>query len=229
MAVARYKDLCIDATGSEDLGRFWARVLGLRFEPNRRTGTLTGSLPEQRIWMNEVPEAKTVKHRVHLDVHTASVDELVGLGATVLEPAEEFGRAWTVLADPEGGEFCAFVRDRGTLASYRLYELAVDAVNPQLIAAWWAEVLGATMGGREDKGWWWLEDVPGLPFDGWVFGSVPEPKTVKNRIHWDVTVDSVDDLVSAGAVIVRDPDDEIFWTICADLEGNEFCAFTVDE
>lgn len=229
MAVARYKDLCIDATGSEDLGRFWARVLGLRFEPNRRTGTLTGSLPEQRIWMNEVPEAKTVKHRVHLDVHTAAVDELVGLGATVLEPAEEFGRAWTVLADPEGGEFCAFFRDLGTLASYRLYEIAVDAMNPQLIAAWWAEVLGATVGGREDKGWWWLEDVPGLPFDGWVFGSVPEPKTVKNRIHWDVTVDSVDDLVSAGAVIVRDPDDEIFWTICADLEGNEFCAFTVDE
>ena len=228
MAAARYKDLCIDASGREDLGRFWAGVLGLRFEPDGHAATLTGSLPEQRIWMNEVPEAKTVKHRVHLDVHTASVDELEGLGATVLEPAEEFGRAWTVLSDPEGGEFCAFVRDPETLPPYRLYELAVDAVDPRPIAAWWAAVFGANLGGRRDKDWWWLEDVPGLPF-GWVFSSVPEPKAVKNRIHWDVTVDSVDDLVSAGAVIVRERDDEIVWTVCADPEGNEFCAFTADE
>jgi hypothetical protein len=229
MAVARYKDLCIDASGGEELGRFWAEVLGLHFEPDGHAGTLTGSLPEQRIWMNEVPEAKTVKHRVHIDVHTASVDDLVELGATVLEPAEEYGRAWTVLADPEGGEFCAFVRDPAALAPYRLYEVAVDSADAKPIASWWADVLGATPGGREDKDWWWLEDVPGLPFDGWVFGSVPEPKTVKNRIHWDVTVDSVDDLVGAGAVILRERDDEIFWTVCADPEGNEFCAFTADE
>jgi hypothetical protein len=179
--------------------------------------------------MNVVPEAKTVKHRVHIDVHTASIDDLVALGATVLEPAEEYGRTWTVLADPEGGEFCAFVRDPAALAPYRLYELAIDAVDPKPIASWWADVLGATPGGREDKDWWWLEDVTGLPFDGWVFSSVPEPKTVRNRIHWDVTVASVDELVRAGAVVLRERDDEISWTVCADPEGNEFCAFTADK
>ncbi len=55
---------------------------------------------------------------------------------------------------------------------------------------------------------------------------MPEPKTAKNRIHWDVTVESVDDLVGAGATVLRERDDEISWTVCADPEGNEFCAFT---
>lgn len=61
----------------------------------------------------------------------------------------------------------------------------------------------------------------------WVFTPVPEPKTVKNRVHWDVLLDdaTVDDLVAAGATVLRRPDDEIDWTVLADPEGNEFCAF----
>jgi predicted enzyme related to lactoylglutathione lyase len=57
------------------------------------------------------------------------------------------------------------------------------------------------------------------------FLPVPEPKTVKNRIHWDVLVDDLAALVSAGATILRPADDEIRWTVLADPEGNEFCAF----
>ena len=53
---------------------------------------------------------------------------------------------------------------------------------------------------------------------------MPEPKTVKNRIHWDVLVDDVADLVGAGAVVIR-PQGEDPWTMLADPEGNEFCAF----
>ncbi len=135
MAVARYKDLCIDSSTGETLGRFWAAALGLRFRADGHAGTLVGDVSEQRIWMNEVPEARTVKQRVHIDVNTTSIDDLVALGATVLEPAAEFDRAWTVLADPEGGEFCAFVRDPGTLSTYRLYELVIDSVDPRPIAA----------------------------------------------------------------------------------------------
>jgi predicted enzyme related to lactoylglutathione lyase len=226
MAIARYKDLCIDTSGDEALGRFWASVLGLRFEPDGHAGALVGDVPEQRIWMNEVPEPKTAKNRVHIDVNAASIDELVAAGATVLEPAAESGRAWTVLADPEGGEFCAFVREPAELSTYRLFELVIDSVDPRPIASWWAEVFGATLEGRQDNNWWWLTDIPGLPFVSWDFVPVPEPKTVKNRVHWDITVDSVDDLVTAGATVLREPDDEISWTVCADPEGNEFCAFT---
>ncbi len=226
MAIAHYKDLCIDSSDSEQLGRFWAAALGLRFEPDGEAGALVGDKPEQQVWMNVVPEAQSVKHRVHIDVHAGSIDELVQLGAQVLEPAEEYGRPWTVMADPEGGEFCAFVRAPDDLPAYRLHELVIDCVDPKPVASWWAEVLGAKLDGRADKDWWWLEDMPGLPYNGWDFVPVPEPKTVKNRIHWDVTVDSVDDLVSAGATVLREPTPEDRWHIMADPEGNEFCAFT---
>lgn len=227
MTVARYKDLCIDTNSEERLGRFWARALGLEFHADGDGGNLgSAAQPERKVWMNRVQEPRTAKHRVHLDVHAASIEELVEFGATVVEPASDHpDRGWTVMADPEGGEFCAFVREVDALPSYRLYEIGVDAVDARLIATWWADVLGAHLGGDEDKGWWWLDDVPGMPFEGWSFVPVPEPKTVKNRIHWDVTVVSLDLLVGAGATVIRPPDDEISWTVCADPEGNEFCAF----
>lgn len=229
MALAHYKDLCIDTNSEETLGRFWAAALGLKFNADGDGGDLGGATPEQKVWMNSVEEPKTVKHRVHLDVHAASVEELVELGATVLEPAADHpGRGWTVMADPEGGEFCAFVREVDALPSYRLYEIVVDAADPRLLATWWADVLGVELGGDQEKGWWWLEQVSGMPFEGWCFIPVPEPKAVKNRIHWDVTVESLDLLIGAGATVIRPRDDEISWTICADPEGNEFCAFTAE-
>lgn len=225
MAIARYQDLCIDTVGGDRLGRFWAAALGLRFETDGEAGVLHGEIREQRVWMNVVPEAKTVKQRVHIDVHAGSVDELVQLGAQVIEPAEDYNRPWTVLVDPEGGEFCAFVRQPDALPTYRLYELGVDSAEPREIAQWWADVLGAVLGGDAEKGWWWLESIPGAPFDGMSFSAVPEHKRVKNRIHWDVTVASPDDLVNAGARLLRAADEEITWHVFSDPEGNEFCAF----
>ena len=128
-----------------------------------------------------MPEPVTVKQRVHLDVHVASVDDVLALGATP-EDLGSFG--WKTLRDPEGGELCVFERE--VVPDYRLYEIAVDAVEPRAIAQWWAEVLGATYGVDEEHGWTWAEQIPGAPFDCLTFAAVPEPKTVKNRIHWDV-------------------------------------------
>ncbi len=110
MAIARHKDLCIDTAMDERMGRFWAAALGLEFTGDAEAAALEGDTPEQRVRMNVVPEDKTAKNRVPLDVHASSVDDLVTLGATVLEPAAEFGRHWTICADPEGNEFCAFTR-----------------------------------------------------------------------------------------------------------------------
>jgi hypothetical protein len=227
MAIATYKDLCIDANDREKAGPFWAAALGLEYDDDDPQDALLKDpgVPEKSVWLNIVPEPRTVKQRVHIDVNTGSIDELLSLGATMLEPAGEYGRHWSVMADPEGGEFCAFVRQPDQLSDYRLHELVIDCVEPRRIAQWWADVFGCGLGGREDNDWWWLTDVPGLPYDSWDFVPVPEPKTVKNRIHWDVTTDSVDALVAAGATVLRRPDDDISWTIMADPEGNEFCAF----
>ena len=223
-AVARWKELCMDTTGGETLGRFWADVLGLEFQPDEESGNVVGSAEGQGIAMCRVPEAKTVKHRVHLDVYTASVDDLVARGASVVLPASESGFSWDVLADPEGGEFCAFRRSADELPAYRLYELNVDAADAEHIARWWGDVLGVEAKTAEGQDWWWLEGVPDVPFECIVFAPVPDPKTVKNRIHWDLR-STVEEMQAAGATLLRSRDDEISWDVMADPEGNEFCVF----
>ncbi|MDQ4055294.1 MAG: hypothetical protein M3237_21730, partial [Actinomycetota bacterium] len=134
------------------------------------------------------------------------------------------------LRDPEGGELCVFEpKDKqSAVPAYRLYELVVDSAEPREIATWWADVLGGTVGGDTENGWAWIEPLPGAPFEGMVFVPVSEPKAVKNRIHWDVDTTSVDALVAHGASVLRAPDEEISWTVLADPEGNEFCAFVGD-
>ena len=57
------------------------------------------------------------------------------------------------------------------------------------------------------------------------FNKVPEPKTVKNRIHWDVNIADLQPLLDVGATVLRAKDDQIGWYVLADPEGNEFCAF----
>lgn len=73
----------------------------------------------------------------------------------------------------------------------------------------------------------WVEGATRFPFRSWVFTPVPEPKTVENRVHWDVVLDraTVDGLVRTGATPLRPPDPHDEWWVPADPEGNEFCAF----
>lgn len=220
MSLATFKDLCVDATDADRLGPFWAAALGLDWNPASTSypARLTGPSPHHTIWLDEVPEPKTVKHRVHLDIYTSALGELEALGATIVEPHEH----WTIMADPEGGEFCAFVRDE--VPADRLHGLGVDSADPESIANWWAEVYGAEIS-REFDGGVSLRNVPRMPILTMDFSAVPEPKVGKNRIHWDVVAPDVAALVSAGATMLRAPDNDIEWHVLADPEGNEFCAF----
>jgi len=224
MPIAIFKDLCIDANDPVLLGEFWAGALGLDYHLQDSGDTyLTGPTPQHTIWVNKVPEPKTVKHRMHLDLNVHDVAELEKLGATVVD-ADSF--RWTLMADPEGGELCAFVRE-GEI-EHRIYEIGVDTTDSaeaaHRIAAWWAQVLGADLVDDEKKGYSWIENIPGAPFESIDYAPVPEPKTVKNRLHLDVT-GRVEDLVAAGATVLRTQDDTIGWTVMADPDGNEFCAF----
>jgi hypothetical protein len=223
VAIARFRDLCIDAVDDAKMQLFWAATLGLEPVPDDGgTLDLVGPTPEHRVWINKVPEPVTVKQRVHIDVHVASTDDVLALGATPLD-LESF--RWDVLRDPEGGELCTFTRE--VVPAYRLYEVVVDSVDAHAIGAWWAEVLGATLEhGADDEAS--FADAPGMPFE-MVFGDVPEPKTVKNRIHWDVWSSDLQGLLDRGATLVRGPDDDIDWHVLADPEGNEFCVFAPRE
>jgi len=75
-----------------------------------------------RLFFQRVPEAKSVKNRLHLDVHASEgpaipaeqkrgqvlpvVERLTGLGARQVRQVEEMGSFWVVMHDPEGNEFC---------------------------------------------------------------------------------------------------------------------------
>jgi len=169
-----------------------------------------------------VPEPHTVKNRVHLDVYARDLADLEALGARQVDIGQTGAEPWTVMADAEGGEFCAFLR--AELPEERLHALVVDSADPEAQAQWWAGVYGVAVTGND--GWFTLENVPGMPILTMDFVPVPEPKTVKNRVHWDVTVPAIAPLVEAGAAVLREPDDDIRWHVLEDPEGNEFCAFT---
>ncbi|MCA1841630.1 MAG: hypothetical protein LC792_00305 [Actinobacteria bacterium] len=224
MAIATFKDLVIDASDGRRLGAFWAEALGRRLEENGPDDVvLRGETPAQTVWVDQVPEAKTVKNRVHLDVHTADIGTLVAAGATVLNDTDF---RWIVMADPEGQEFCAFVREQPP--DDLLYEIVVDCADPAVVAAWWGQVFDVKADSHDDGAWFSLEGVPGTSFDGMSFVPVPEPKTVKNRVHWDVK-GSGPALLEAGARMIRPATEDLEpdrnWDVLADPEGNEFCVF----
>jgi hypothetical protein len=231
MALARFKDLCIDAVDPEVLGGFWAALLGLDTERTSTGTVLRGARPTDTIWVNRVPEPRTVKHRLHLDVEVAAVDPLLAAGATVLAPPGESGGSWARLADPEGGEFCAFPRDgHPPDPPATLYELVLDTVDAdssRAQATWWAEVLGGKVE-DDGRGFWWVAEVEDVPFATLDLIPVGEPKRAKNRLHLDVVTSDVAALRAHGATVLAAPTDATPWHVLADPEGNEFCAFTSD-
>lgn len=220
MPLATYKDLCIDAVDAAAMGRFWAAALRLDLElHDDGDAKLVGPTPRHTVWINTVPEPVTVKQRMHLDVRADDVEDLVALGGVVVDTGSF---PWTVVKDVEGGELCVFPTRADRPAG--LKDVVVDTADPARIATWWAGVLGAEQV-DDEEGYSYLESVPGAPFESVDFVPVPEPKTVKNRIHLDVTTTDVRLLVDAGARLLRARDDEIAWHVLADPDGNEFCAF----
>jgi len=99
----------------------WARDMGIPEEAlNDRAAIVDPDGAGPRVFFQRVPEGKTVKNRVHLDVRSApgldgearqqrlrdERERLIGLGATELYEIEEPGEFWITMADPEGNEFC---------------------------------------------------------------------------------------------------------------------------
>jgi Glyoxalase-like domain len=131
-----------DAAHPPTLGAFWAQALGyVEDSPPPGFATWDEALDAMgvpldqrdsayavidpdgvgpRLWFQKVPEPKTAKNRVHLDVNVAAgmprderpdvvrarAKELEALGATRVHEMEENGGFWVVMLDPEGNEFC---------------------------------------------------------------------------------------------------------------------------
>ncbi len=109
----------------------------------------------------------------------------------------------------------------------KLTEIAIDALDPERIAAFWCEVLGYEVLEREE-GVVEIGDPSGTK-PTLVFVSVPEAKTVKNRLHIDVSprdrdqAAEVERILALGARRVDIGQGDVSWVVLADPEDNEFC------
>ena len=122
----------------------------------------------------------------------------------------------------------------------RLTEIAIDCHDPAAQAEFWAAALGyhvvRSEEGQVEIGPWEREppdlaeqvrQAPGVPT--LVFATVPEGKTVKNRLHLDLRpvdgspAEEVERLIGLGAGRADIGQGEVPWVVLADPEGNEFC------
>jgi predicted enzyme related to lactoylglutathione lyase len=115
--------LVLDCQDLDRCADFWSSALGYR-RAGAAFGPYLSLLPAgarqgPEFLLQRVPEAKSSKNRLHLDLRTpdlaAEVARLRQLGAEVLtaDPIEEGGWTWHVLADPERNEFCVVQRPSG--------------------------------------------------------------------------------------------------------------------
>jgi hypothetical protein len=121
---SKFTELAIDCADPDSLARFWCSVLGYEVQDEDDDGTVTiGSpaAPEGRnrlgpvpptLTFARVPEGKTVKNRLHIDVNPTDKDQdeevrrLLDLGARHADVGQTGDESWVTLADPEGNEFC---------------------------------------------------------------------------------------------------------------------------
>jgi predicted enzyme related to lactoylglutathione lyase len=109
---SRIYHIAVDAADPRALGRFWAAVLDQRILFEDDEETIVGADPHTYpgLCFLPVPEAKAGKNRLHLDLvpddHDAEVARILALGARRTDVGQGPGATWTVLADPEGNEFC---------------------------------------------------------------------------------------------------------------------------
>lgn len=132
--MANRLQITFDAASPRALGTFWAEVLGYveqppppgfatwddaldamgidRSDPDRAFAIVDPDGIGPRVFFAKVPEAKTAKNRMHLDVSAGDgpieerAEALVALGATFVGSYDEPGGRWITLRDPEGNEFC---------------------------------------------------------------------------------------------------------------------------
>ncbi|GIU99455.1 MAG: lactoylglutathione lyase [Actinomycetota bacterium] len=115
-AIGKLDAVTIDCRDPLALARFWAAVFDTDIASADDEGPRyvdlrpTPGVPTLRF--QRVPEPKSVKNRLHLDVAVADLEaaeaRVAALGGTRISPGvfDEFGYRWIVMADPEGNEFC---------------------------------------------------------------------------------------------------------------------------
>ena len=112
-----FTDLAIDCADPHGLARFWCSVLDYEVQDEDDGIVTIGGPVPPTLTFARVPEGKTVKNRLHLDVNPTDreqadeVRRLLDLGARHVDVGQG-EETWVVLADPEGNEFCVLADRR---------------------------------------------------------------------------------------------------------------------
>jgi predicted enzyme related to lactoylglutathione lyase len=113
--------ITVDTTDAERLAGWWSARLDARVTETHGGWYVVlagGGLPAL-LSFQKVDDPTPGKNKLHLDLVTddleASVDELVGAGAAVVERRDEGGFAWVTLTDPDGNEFCVSAHEHSTV------------------------------------------------------------------------------------------------------------------
>ena len=115
---SRIASVVVDAVQPRVVADFWCHVLGWHVL-DEDDGVISIGPPDgawPTIDVVPVPESKSVKNRLHLDLRadgTSTADELkrlLGLGARHTDVGQGSDATWVVLSDPEGNEFCLLAR-----------------------------------------------------------------------------------------------------------------------
>jgi predicted enzyme related to lactoylglutathione lyase len=118
-AIGRFHWIVIDTIDPARIAPFWCALLGVRergwFGDDYLMLTTDRGAPP--VAFQRVPEAKSVKNRLHVDLAVEDLDrafaQIVALGGSAVSDILEMpgGYRWRVMADPEGNEFCIVPRD----------------------------------------------------------------------------------------------------------------------
>lgn len=236
----RLVSLTFDATDALRLARFWASALG--WEIVDESGDEIGVLPTdgtQFIFVFvRVPEPKAAKNPIHLELVSESNDDqravvgrLLELGACHVDigqgPESDDG---TVLADPEGNEFCVGVRGEFLADTGFLGAITFEPAHPAT-GYFWGQAIGWPVVYDEDG------DVairaPGGTGPFITFGPPGTAKHAKGRLHLDLAPQvgddhaaEVDRLLALGARRIDIGQGDVPWVVLADPDGNELCVLT---
>jgi hypothetical protein len=121
---ARFTELVIDCHDPERVAQFWGAVLGYDITDRGPEGEIEigGGVPgAPTLVFVRVPEGKTVKNRIHIDINPTETDQsnelrrLIRLGARRVDVGQGTDVSWIVLADVEDNEFCLLRRRVETL------------------------------------------------------------------------------------------------------------------
>lgn len=110
---SRISTVHMDANDAAAVAEFWQQALGWHLTYEDGLYSLTGRDGQSLdLDIMAVPEGKTVKNRLHLDLvadgctQAEEVERLIGLGARRVDVGQDSTVTWVVMADPEGNEFC---------------------------------------------------------------------------------------------------------------------------